>query len=84
MKKFIMSVLAIIFPWMVFLIYDNPGAALVAVILQATAIGWIPASFWALSTVLAKYSKKKKKKKKKSTPTKKIKHKGKHAKTRNS
>ena len=46
-KRIIMSFLAIFFPWIVLLIHDNPGGALVALILQATLIGWIPASMWA-------------------------------------
>ena len=47
MKRLFMSFLAIFFPWVVLLMYDNPGGALVALILQATVIGWIPASVWA-------------------------------------
>lgn len=46
-----MSLLAIFFPWIVLLLYDNPGGALVALILQATGIGWIPASIWAWRVV---------------------------------
>ena len=51
MKRFFMSVLAVFFPWIVLMIYDNPGGALVALILQATVIGWIPASMWAWKTM---------------------------------
>ncbi len=51
MKRFFMSVLAIFFPWVVLFIYDNPGGALVALILQATVIGWLPASMWAWKTM---------------------------------
>lgn len=47
MKNFFMSLLAIFLPWLVFLIEDDPGGALLALILQATIIGWIPASMWA-------------------------------------
>ena len=50
-KRALMSILAVFFPWIVMLIYDNPGGALVALILQATLIGWIPASVWAWRTV---------------------------------
>ncbi|NDC41531.1 MAG: YqaE/Pmp3 family membrane protein [Chitinophagia bacterium] len=50
MKRICMSMLAIFFPWMVLLIHDNPGGAVVALILQATVIGWIPASIWAWRT----------------------------------
>lgn len=51
MKRFLMKVLAIIVPWLVLLIYDNPGGAFIALVLQATAIGWLPASAWALKLV---------------------------------
>ncbi|KTD17717.1 hypothetical protein [Legionella jordanis] len=43
--------LAVFFPWIVLLLDDNPGGALVALIMQATLIGWIPASVWALRVV---------------------------------
>jgi hypothetical protein len=46
-KRAFMSFLAIFFPWIILLIDDNPGGAFVALVLQATAIGWIPASVWA-------------------------------------
>jgi uncharacterized membrane protein YqaE (UPF0057 family) len=45
--RFFMSFLSVFFPWLVLLIYDNPAGAFVALILQATVIGWIPASIWA-------------------------------------
>jgi len=47
LKKFFWILLSIAFPWLVLLLHDNPGGALIALILQATAIGWIPASIWA-------------------------------------
>ena len=47
MKRIIMSILAIFFPWIVLLIKDNPGGALVALVMQATVIGWPFASVWA-------------------------------------
>lgn len=47
MKQILMSVLAVLFPWLVLLIHDNPGAAFVALIMQATIIGWPFASIWA-------------------------------------
>jgi uncharacterized membrane protein YqaE (UPF0057 family) len=46
-----LSFLAIFLPWVVLLIKDNPGGALLALILQATAVGWIPASIWAWNLV---------------------------------
>jgi len=42
-----MSILAVFFPWLVLLIYDNPGGAFVALIMQATVIGWPFATAWA-------------------------------------
>ena len=50
-KRTTKAFFAIFFPWIAFLIEDNPGAALVAIILQATLIGWIPASIWAWNTI---------------------------------
>ena len=46
-KRGFLAFLAIFFPWIIFLINDNPGGAFVALALQATAIGWLPASIWA-------------------------------------
>ena len=51
LKRFFMNFLAIFFPWLILLMEDNPGGALVAAIMQATVIGWIPASIWAWQTV---------------------------------
>ena len=51
LKHILMSGLAVAFPWLILLINDNPGGALVALFLQATVIGWIPASIWALRVV---------------------------------
>lgn len=51
MKRLFLAFLAIVFPWVVMLIYDNPGGALIAIIMQATIVGWIPASMWAWRTV---------------------------------
>jgi hypothetical protein len=49
-KKLFMLFLAGFFPWIVFLINDNPGAAFVALALQATVVGWPFATFWAWKT----------------------------------
>lgn len=51
MKKFILSVLAVIFPFLVFFIIDLPGAGLVALGLQSTIIGWPVAIIWAFKHV---------------------------------
>lgn len=45
--------LAIFFPPVVLLIKDNPGGFFVAMVLQASLIGWIPASIWAFNTIKA-------------------------------
>lgn len=50
MRGFLWRVLCVFFPWLVLLLHDNPGGAFVALVLQATAIGWIPASIWAFRT----------------------------------
>jgi multisubunit Na+/H+ antiporter MnhB subunit len=46
-KRLLMGLLALTFPFLVLLIEDNPGGALVALIMQATVIGWLPATIWA-------------------------------------
>lgn len=51
--RFFWRLLCFFFPWLVLLIHDNPGGAVVALIMQATFIGWIPATMWALKTVHA-------------------------------
>lgn len=47
MKRMFMSLLAIFVPWIILLINDNPGGAFVALIMQATVIGWPFATIWA-------------------------------------
>lgn len=44
------NILSCFFPWIVLLIYDNPGGAIIALVMQATIIGWIPAAMWAFRT----------------------------------
>lgn len=51
LKRIFWTLLAVFFPWVVLLLDDNPGGALVALIMQATIVGWIPASIWALRVV---------------------------------
>ena len=51
MKRLFLSILSVILPWIVFLVNDDPGSAVGALLLQATIIGWIPASIWAFKTV---------------------------------
>lgn len=47
MKRLFMSGLALLLPWVVLLMKDNPGGAFVALVMQATLIGWPFAAFWA-------------------------------------
>ncbi len=47
MKRILMSILAVLLPWLVLLIRDNPGGSFIALILQATVIGWPFAAIWA-------------------------------------
>lgn len=51
MKRTLMTFLAIFFPWLVLLIEDDPAGALIAMVLQVTIIGWIPASAWAFRSI---------------------------------
>ena len=39
---------AIIFPWLAFMLKGNIGLGLICLILQMTLIGWIPATIWAI------------------------------------
>lgn len=55
MKRFLYFLLALLFPWLVFLMEDLPGKALVALGLQASLVGWIFATYWAWGIVKAEY-----------------------------
>jgi len=50
-RRFLLSLLALFFPWIIMLLYDNPGGALAALVMQATIIGWLPATIWAFKVV---------------------------------
>ena len=71
MKRTLLLMIAIAFPWVILLMDDNPAGAFFAVILQCTVIGWIPASLWALRIVRTSptFKQKKKKRKKKNETT---------------
>lgn len=69
----IYSFLAIFFPALVFLIYDNPPAALIALVMQATVVGWLPATIWAWNVIHETDDKKTSKPKPKSKPKSKVK-----------
>ncbi len=40
MTRIFLSFLAIFLPWLALLIKDNPGGALIALIMQVTVFGW--------------------------------------------
>lgn len=50
-KRVLFALCAITMPWLVFLIKDSPLNALIALVLQATIIGWLPAAIWAWRAV---------------------------------
>ncbi|MDP3562180.1 MAG: hypothetical protein Q8R83_08395 [Legionellaceae bacterium] len=51
MKRILLSILAIFFPWIVLLIAGQPIAAIANLALQLTVIGTIPAAIWGLIAV---------------------------------
>jgi uncharacterized membrane protein YqaE (UPF0057 family) len=51
MKRILLSFLAIFFPWLVLLIKDDPAGAFIALVMQVTIIGWIPACMWAFRSL---------------------------------
>lgn len=50
MKRLFIAFFALIAPWLVMLLNDNPGGALAVLVLQVTIIGWPIASVWAWRT----------------------------------
>ena len=51
LKRIFLVLLALFLPWLVMFIKDDPIGAILALVLQATIIGWIPATIWALRTL---------------------------------
>lgn len=51
MKRILLSILAIFFPWIVILLEGRFIASMACLALQLTFIGWIPASIWAFGAV---------------------------------
>lgn len=47
--RFILYILALVFPFAVFIARDQPTSAIAAIFLQGTAIGWPVATIWAFS-----------------------------------
>ncbi len=58
MKRIFLFFLTLFFPWFVLLINDDPVGALIALVMQVTLIGWIPAVIWARRSVREKALKK--------------------------
>lgn len=46
-----MYALAVIMPWIVFIVYSRWFSAFAAIILQCTGIGWIGATIWAFMAI---------------------------------
>jgi protein-S-isoprenylcysteine O-methyltransferase Ste14 len=61
MKRILLLLLTIFFPWIAFLINDYPLRALLALVLQVTIIGWMPVSIWAWRSMPQSWIEKKKK-----------------------
>jgi hypothetical protein len=57
MNKKINNLLAIFFPWVILFLNDNLGGALLCLAMQASIVGWIPASYWAWKIVHTKEKK---------------------------
>jgi hypothetical protein len=51
MKRLFVAFVALIAPWLIMLVKDNPGGAFVVLVMQVTLIGWPFASLWAWRTV---------------------------------
>jgi len=51
MKHFFCRVLAVFFPFTIFLMLNELGYALCAFLLQASMLGWLPASIWAFKVL---------------------------------
>ena len=43
-----MTLIAIILPWLSFILRGKIFAGIICLILQGTLVGWIPASIWAV------------------------------------
>lgn len=62
MKRFILSFFGVVFPFVVFLFLDLPGAAIIALGLQTTMFGWPIAMIWAFKHIAEEVEKDKIKK----------------------
>jgi uncharacterized membrane protein YqaE (UPF0057 family) len=50
-KKLMLFFIALLFPFIALFIKDQPGSALIALLLQATFFGWPIASIWAIKVI---------------------------------
>lgn len=39
---------ALLFPWLAFMLKGNLGLGIICLVLQVTVIGWLPATIWAI------------------------------------
>ncbi len=51
MKKLVLYFISIFFPWFAMLLSDNPGGAVIALVMQVTLIGWPFATHMAIRSV---------------------------------
>ena len=51
MKHFFLGVLAVFFPFTIFLMLNELTYALCAFLLQASMLGWLPAAIWAFKAL---------------------------------
>lgn len=56
MKRTLLLVVALFFPWITFLVIEKPLSALAALALQLTFVGWLPASIWAWAEIKRFYA----------------------------
>jgi hypothetical protein len=47
MSKFLIRLVTILCPGIIFFILEKPISMIIAIALQASVLGWIPAMFWA-------------------------------------
>jgi len=47
-----MILIAVLFPWLSFMLRGKIFVGIICLILQITLIGWLPASIWAVASLL--------------------------------
>ncbi len=53
-----MILIAVLFPWLSFMLRGKILIGILCLILQLTAIGWLPAAIWAVASLLDERNKK--------------------------